>query len=158
MTIRPYADRDGEAVVRLALRAWTPVFASLEAAMEPGVYCAFYPDWPVQQRRAVEAALANPAMAVWVAEREGEVAGFVAVVLHRDDALGEVHMLAVDPAHQRAGVGTALTDFAVERMRAAGMAVAMIETGGDDGHAPARATYERAGFRALPVVRFFKKL
>jgi hypothetical protein len=34
----------------------------------------------------------------------------------------------------------------------------MVETGGDPGHAAARATYERAGFAALPVVRYFKEL
>jgi len=35
------------------------------------------------------------------------------------------------------------------------MRVAMIETGGDPGHAPARRVYERAGYTALPAVRFF---
>ncbi len=36
--------------------------------------------------------------------------------------------------------------------------MAVVETGGDDGHAPARAVYERAGYTALPVVRYFRKL
>jgi ribosomal protein S18 acetylase RimI-like enzyme len=67
-------------------------------------------------------------------------------------------MVAVDPARQGQGIGTALTTFALERMRAAGMAVAMVETGGDPGHAPARSTYEKAGFRLLPIARYFKKL
>jgi hypothetical protein len=38
------------------------------------------------------------------------------------------------------------------------MAVAMVETGGDLGHARARAVYETAGFARLPVARYFKKL
>lgn len=38
------------------------------------------------------------------------------------------------------------------------MRVAMIETGGDHGHAPARHVYEKAGFTPLPAVRFFKSL
>jgi hypothetical protein len=29
----------------------------------------------------------------------------------------------------------------------------MVETGGDPGHAPARAVYDKAGFVQLPVVR-----
>jgi GNAT superfamily N-acetyltransferase len=158
MTIRPYADPDAGAVVRLALRAWAPVFESLAQAMDPAVYRTFYPDWQVQQQRSVEAVLADPDQHVWVAERDGEPVGFVAVVLHRDGNMGEIHMIAVEPDHQGTGVGAALTEFAVDWMRKAGMAVAMVETGGDPGHAPARRTYERAGFRVLPVARFFKKL
>ena len=154
MTIRSYADPD--AVVRLSLRARAPVFESVEGAMDPEVYHAFYPDWQESQRAAVRAALAGPH--VWVAERDGAPVGFVSVRLHRDDGMGEVHMVAVDPDHQAEGVGKALVDAAVDWMREAGMAVAMVETGGDPGHAPARRTYERAGFRALPVARFFKKL
>ena len=67
-------------------------------------------------------------------------------------------MIAVDPDHQRGGIGTALTEFALDRMRDAGMSVAMVETGGDSGHAPARHTYEKMGFRLLPIARYFKKL
>ena len=32
------------------------------------------------------------------------------------------------------------------------MTTVMVETGGDPGHPPARAIYERAGFTLLPVV------
>ena len=38
----------------------------------------------------------------------------------------------------------------------AGMTTVMVETGGDPGHAPARATYEAAGFRPLPTVKYFR--
>jgi hypothetical protein len=51
-----------------------------------------------------------------------------------------------------------LTAFALERMKDAGMSVAMVEAGGDPGNAPARRTYEKAGFGLLPVTRYFKKL
>ena len=40
-------------------------------------------------------------------------------------------------------------------LRPSGMRVAMIETGGDPGHAPARRVYEKAGYTALPTVCFF---
>jgi hypothetical protein len=43
-------------------------------------------------------------------------------------------------------------------MKEKGMSVAMVETGGDPGHAPARCTDEKLGFRLLPVARYFKKL
>ena len=36
--------------------------------------------------------------------------------------------------------------------------LAHIATGGDPGHAAARHTYEKAGFTALPLVRYYKEL
>jgi GNAT superfamily N-acetyltransferase len=67
-------------------------------------------------------------------------------------------MIAVDPADQRRGVGRALTEHATAWMRDAGMRVAALGTGGDPGHAPARALYERAGYRPLPGVQYFRTL
>ena len=86
------------------------------------------------------------------------VVGFVAVELHADGRIGEIHMLAVDPAHQRAGIGTALTEFALAWIKDSGVGVAMVGTGADPGHAPARRTYEKAGMRLVPMARYFKKL
>lgn len=157
MTIRPYDDSDAEAVIHLSLQAWAPVFASIKQAVASAVYDSFYPGgWRKSQRAAVEAALAE--QDVWVAEQDGRPVGFVSVVLHQGDDMGEIHMIAVDPAYQRAGVGMALTEHAVDQMREAGMEVAMVETGGDPGHAAARLMYEEAGFQVLPIARFFKKL
>jgi len=38
------------------------------------------------------------------------------------------------------------------------MTMMMVETGGDPGHAPARHTYEAAGYQRWPVARYFKNL
>jgi hypothetical protein len=43
-------------------------------------------------------------------------------------------------------------------MKAAGVKMAVAETGGEDGHAPARRAYEKAGYTGLPLVRYFKDL
>ncbi|MGM1063564.1 GNAT family N-acetyltransferase [Saccharothrix sp. Mg75] len=71
---------------------------------------------------------------------------------------GEIHTPAVDPEHQRRGIGTALTDHATERLRAAGVVLAVVGTGGDPGHAAARATCEKAGSTPFPQVRYYKRL
>jgi GNAT superfamily N-acetyltransferase len=39
-----------------------------------------------------------------------------------------------------------------------GVQPAVIATGGDPGHAPARALYERFGFRPLPAVQYYRTL
>jgi GNAT superfamily N-acetyltransferase len=67
-------------------------------------------------------------------------------------------MLAVDPLVQRQGIGTALTRFAVQQLRDAGVRLAVVGTGGDPGHAPARRVYEKAGFVGLPQVRYYARL
>jgi GNAT superfamily N-acetyltransferase len=77
---------------------------------------------------------------------------------HPERSMGEISMLAVDPDHQGGGIGTALTEFALDRLKDAGMKVAMVETGGDPGHAAARRTYEKAGYVLLPIARYFKNL
>ena len=72
--------------------------------------------------------------------------------------MGEIYMVAVDPDFQGHGIGSALIEFALAWMKDAGMSIAMVETGGDAGHAPARHTYEKVGFELFPVARYFKKL
>jgi len=146
-------------VVSLSLRAWAPVFASIERAMESEVYEQLYPEgWRESQRQAVEAVLAAKKTRVWVAEVGTSTVGFVAVDLHPESSMGEIYMLAVDPDYQGGGIGTALTEFALAWIKDAGMAVAMVETGGDPGHAAARRTYEKVGYVHMPIARYFKKL
>lgn len=158
VTIAPYETAMKEAVVRLSLRAWEPVFVSLRETMDPAVYDVFFPDWRVAQREAVEAVCDDPETHVWVALEGGAVGGFVAVKSHDDGVLGEIYMIAVDPERQRHGVGNALIEHALAWMKSAGLTLAMVETGGDPGHGPARRVYERAGFGLFPVARYFKKL
>jgi len=146
-------------VVDLSLRAWAPVFAFLKRALGSEIFSRLHPDWREDQRRAVEDVCAAKKERVWVADVGASAVGFVAVDLdHPERSMGEISMLAVDPDHQGGGIGTALTEFALDRLKEAGMTVAMVETGGDPGHAAARRTYENAGCVLLPIARYFKNL
>jgi len=156
--IRDFHPEDTEIVVDLSLRAWAPVFASMEEVLGPELSTRMHGDWRVYQAQAVRDTLANPAAHVWVAAADATVVGFVAATLDREPGMGEIWMLAVDPDHQERGVGLALTEHATQWLRDSGMRVAMVETGGDAGHAPARRVYENAAYTALPVVRYFKAL
>ena len=159
MVIEPYDDSKLEAVVQLSLRAWAPVFESLREVLVPAVYYAFYQDdWRKAQRRAVEAACRDDAIHVWVAAEGSTTAGFVALKLHLDDRMGEIHMIAVDPKFQRRGIATALMSHADTWFKQAGMSIVMAETGSDPGHAPARRVYEAAGFSPFHAARYFKSL
>jgi ribosomal protein S18 acetylase RimI-like enzyme len=158
MEIQPFDDLELDAVVRLSLRAWAPVFESIERAMDPDVFREQHPDWRVTQRKAVESVCADADVHVWVAREGSQTVGFVALKLHTEDRMGEIYMIAVDPDFQRRGIATALTHHSLAWLKQAGMTTVMVETGGDPGHAPARRTYESAGFRLFPVAKYFKKL
>ncbi|MBW4689275.1 MAG: GNAT family N-acetyltransferase [Komarekiella atlantica HA4396-MV6] len=159
MRIEPYEDNQLDTIKSLSLRAWSPVFDSIQKAMDIEVYHSFYPDgWRVSQLNAVESVCTTADIKVWVAIDSDSTVGFVAVKLHAESSMGEIYMIAVDPDYQRQGIGAALVEFALNWMKAAGMSVAMVETGGDPGHAPARCIYEKMGFGLFPVARYFKKL
>lgn len=88
---------------------------------------------------------------IWVALVGDVSVGWVGARTHAEDRMGEIHILAVDPDWQRKGIAPRLMDCAMDSMRAEGLDIVMVETGGDPGHAPSRATYERAGFERWPV-------
>ncbi|MFE1170167.1 GNAT family N-acetyltransferase [Nocardiopsis sp. NPDC058789] len=155
--IRPYEPGDRDAVVDLALRAWEPAHTALARTLGPSLHRRVHGDWRRSHARDVGEDLDSAEAAAWVAVTD-RVAGFVTVRLDRAGGTGLVHLLGVHPDQQGRGTGTALTEFAVERIREEGMAVAVIRTGGDDAHAPARAVYERAGFVAAPVVHYYRSL
>lgn len=157
MDIRVATPADEERIVELSLLAWEPVFASMHGIVGPALFrLLFTDDWRRYQEDDVRRACRT--YQVWVADLGGEVAGFVAVDLPDGEPHGEIYMIAVDPSHQRAGIGRALTDRAVQQMRDAGRHLAIVRTGSDPGHAPARATYERAGFVSLPGEQYFLAL
>ncbi len=162
LQIRLLRAEDMEAVVRLSLLAWAPVFQSFEQVLGSKIYLLIYPDWQTAQRGVVETYCKNAQNVAWVAEADGSVAGFIVYRLdskeNSQDLIGEVELLAVHPAYQNRGIGTALNDFALQKMRDNGMNLAVVGTGGDPGHAPARRSYEKAGYRPLPIVRYYQDL
>jgi ribosomal protein S18 acetylase RimI-like enzyme len=149
-------DDDVDAIVDLSLRAWEPVFASFLDLLGPRLFGRFYPEWKSQQATDVRAALA--ANLTWVGVCDGAVAGFVNVIMKTDDLSGEIYMIAVDPTYQRRGVAGTLTNLALDEMRARGLTLATVGTGADPGHAPARRTYEAAGFTPWPSVLYVRML
>ena len=158
--LRPYEPGDEEQVVALSLRAWAPIFASVAGILGAQLDILLHgEDWSVFQARSVRATLDDPASTAWVAESEDGVVGFaVAGVADPERRIGQISMLAVDPGSQGRGVGSTLTEHATEWLRGLGMEVAVIGTGGDEGHAPARRLYEKAGYTAMPIVQYFKAL
>jgi len=157
--IREFRDADLDAIIEFSLRAWQPVFAAVRAALGDEIFLRLHPEWRTDQAEAVRASCTSDERDVFVAAAEGRPVGFVAIALNAfHDRMGVIEIIGVDPAYQRRGIAARLTEFATEHMRIAGMDIAVVETGGDAGHAPARAVYEAAAFTPLPIARYFRLL
>jgi len=157
--IRSYEENDIEDIVELSLLAWEPIFDSFKQILSPKLYAILYPDWQKSQKEGVESICKDKEkFTSIVAELGGKVVGFLAYELKLEDKKGEVFLLAVHPEYQNGGIGTELNFRALELMKEAGMEMAVVETGGDESHAPARRSYEKAGYVGLPIVRYFQEL
>ena len=155
--IRSFVDQDLDAVILLSLLAWEPVFRSFQRILGPNIYPRLYPDWHKSQKAVVQTTCEDKErFRVIVSELDNQVVGFLAYELKGDT--GEVFLLAVHPDYQNQGIGTELNLVALEQMTTAGMKLAEVGTGGEEGHAPARQSYEKAGYTALPLMRYYKAL
>ncbi len=157
--IRLGSDYDLEEIVRLSLLAWEPVFDSFRQVMGSVIFTHVFPEWRATQKETVETfCKARENRVILVAEVDGNMAGFLVYDLNHTDKTGEVQLLAVHPHYQNQGIGTALNNLALIKMKDSGMKVATVGTGGDPGHAPARRSYEKAGYTALPAIHYYKAL
>ena len=157
--IREFHEGDLETVVEFSLRAWSPVFASVRDVLGDDIFLRLHPDWKANQAEAVKSSCTNDERDVFVAVANGRPVGFVAIALNAfHERMGVIDIIGVDPDYQRRGISLRLTEFATKHMRSCGMDIAVVETGGDPGHAPARRAYETAGFTLLPIARYFRLL
>lgn len=159
MEIVPYENHFREKVLSLVIEAWEPVFSKTRDDVPGFVYDNFWPNgWQLRQYAEVGALLDAKPEEFWLAVENDVLLGFVGVSIHKDDLMGEIVIIAVDPRFQRRGVGRSLMDFAETHIKDHGMKMVMVETVGDSGHEPARKAYESRGYVTWPVARYFKEL
>ena len=158
--IRPLETADVDPVVELSLRAWAPVFESMREVLGDEIFDRLHrPDWRAVQADAVRSGCTSDDQDAFVAVVDGRVVGFATVALNAfHEGMGVVDMVAVDPDHQQRGIASQLMEHCAAHMRAAGMDIAAVGTGGDRGHGPARALYEALGYTALPGVRYLQMI
>jgi len=160
-TFRPARIEDLATICAIARRAWARIHESYRARLGDALHARLYPDWAADADK--EAALRHQWSAhpewVWVAQVAGEVVGFFTFSLDGERRVGTILNNAVDPAVQGQGIGTAMYVCVLDLFREAGMEYARVHTGLDNGHAPARRAYEKAGFdRSIPDVTYYRKL
>jgi ribosomal protein S18 acetylase RimI-like enzyme len=160
ITIRDLQPADADAVVAIAVAAWTPIFACYRDLLGDDVYHAICPDWLAYKAQRVRAACEGQLNAtVCVAERAGRIVGFVSFMADEATLMGEIGNNAVHPDYQGQGIGPRMYAHALARLRALGMRGVKVSTGADEAHARARRAYEKMGFdRQLGRVDYYRML
>lgn len=96
---------------------------------------------------------------VHIGEVDGEIVAVVTFRLDHKRKVGTIGNNGVAPQYQGHGIGTAMYQYVLEIFRQDGMRYAEVETGLDEGAAPARRAYEKVGFRPLNTsVHYFQEL
>jgi ribosomal protein S18 acetylase RimI-like enzyme len=160
LQIRNATRDDAHRLDEVRREAFAPIFNSFRALLGVDMYdLSDAPDDEGQARYLISLLAPGSGWDVYVAETTGLVVGFVAIQLRRDSAVGEIGLNAVHPEWAGSGVGTAMYEFALGRMREAGMRVSTVATGADSSHEAARRAYEKAGFMVgIPSIRLYQTL
>ena len=96
---------------------------------------------------------------VWVLETGSDIIGFVTFKIDSERSFGLMDNNGVLPQHAGKGWGKFMYRHVLDYFRKQRLKVAMVETGLDDPHIPARKAYEGVGFdRSTPVVYYWQDL
>jgi ribosomal protein S18 acetylase RimI-like enzyme len=158
--IRPFQAADLETIQRIRALAFAPVFRSFrEIVGEPVSQLAFSRADAEQAELLASVCDSKSPQQVHVGAIDNHVVGFISFSLDAEKRIGEIGLNAVHPDHAGRGIGTELYQFALDRMRQAGMLIATVGVGGDPSHLPARRAYQKAGFGpALPTLWMYRAL
>jgi len=157
--IRPARESDMEQVRRIAVEAWRPIFEQFRKTYGDEFFFNKYPDWEEHKGSRVVGQFKRDPSCMLVTECAGRVVGFITFYLQEDVKIGVIGNNAVHPDFQGRGVGSRQYREVLELFRKKGMKFATVHTGLDPSHAPARAAYEKVGFKqGHPSVEYFLKL
>ena len=160
-SIRKVQDRDLDRIAAIARQAWVPIHKSFAKIMGESLHQVLYPDWEATKADQVRRHAINYPDWVYVVESDesSEVVAFVTFRIDTNTSVGTIGNNAVSKEVQGKGFGTAMYKYVLDRFREMGMKFAEVTTGLDEGHAPARRAYEKAGFdRTRETVTFYKYL
>ncbi|MGN6333350.1 MAG: GNAT family N-acetyltransferase [Motilibacteraceae bacterium] len=169
MHLRPYEPADLDGLLSLTIDTFGPFYEqSVRSLVGERIFQHQHGDWredyrrevptlhdPAQHRHVLLAVEAVQAVEAVDADR---IVGFVAWSVLPERRHGQITHLAVDQGHRRHGVAGELFDAALAAMRADGVDVVALGTGGEWFHEPARAFYESKGMVAVPGVYYFTEL
>jgi GNAT superfamily N-acetyltransferase len=144
LTFRLATEADLEKIVEIAIAAYSAIYDSIHDQLGDELFDLCIGD-PKQARR--EQAIYNISTnTCYVSEIDGEIVGFIHFMYDEARKLGMLSNNAVNPAYRGRGIGGKQYEFVFDLLRKMGAVAVSVTTGLDEGHAPARRAYEKAGF------------
>ena len=145
-SIRPAAPEDLEAIRQIVTRIWGIGSDWELEEMYGAIGDERWDRWLVPK---VMSRLWAEIDNVLVTEEDGVIAGFISYAMSARRRVGTIHHNGVDLPHRGKGIGTRQVEHVLGLFREAGMEYAAVGTSLNEGHAPARRVYEKAGFERL---------
>jgi ribosomal protein S18 acetylase RimI-like enzyme len=149
--IRQARTEDVARIKEIAVLAWSPIYVLREHLMGRQLFHMLHPDWKTVKSSEVESHFKKYPQWTIVLEEDDKVVGFLTYFLDQGKKIGEIGNNAIHPDYQGRGLGEIMYREAIKRFRDSGMLYAKVGTQLDDAHIPARAAYEKLGFR--PITR-----
>jgi GNAT superfamily N-acetyltransferase len=157
--MRPYQKPDCAWIIETADKAWRPINAAYRKAYGDELFPLLVHNPDTRKGVEMRGFCQDHPELVFVCEEGGKRVAFLTILFDRERKMGIIGNNAVDPDCGLKGIGQQMYSFALERFRAEGMVWANVDTGLDEGHAPARRAYERAGFDiSISSIRYYRKL
>lgn len=153
--IEPALPEHAEACARISVQVYEIIHDVYKEHLGAELHDAIMGNWAGQKASDIIAQIGRGQS--FVALCGDRVVGFAGYRMEGD--MGVIANNAVDPEFRGRGIAGLLYARVLEEMKKAGAKYARVHTGLDDGHAPARRAYEKAGFRKnLPSVMYYKEL
>ena len=145
---RPATAQDLEPIVAISRQIW---HMGMGAALEQLYGLIGGKPWQDYIAQSMHTAVAQAIErdSCLVADVDGTVAGWSTWQTDESRSIGTIGYNGVHPDFRGRGIGTELVRLALEQIRSAGMRIAAVTTGLNEGHAAARAVYEKLGFESL---------
>lgn len=144
--IRAYQPDDSHTLMDIGNRAWHGIFQMYRELYGEDLFARMMPNVESRKGEEVRRYCEKNPDCVFVCEEEGRIVGFVTFRIDGNKGMGEIGNNAVDPDCGLKGIGQQMYRAVLDHFRKLGLAFAMVNTGLDEAHAPARRAYERAGF------------
>ena len=159
--IRSAIESDLDRVGKIARQAWQAIHNSYRRIIGEGMHRDLYTNWEADKEAQVHYHWQDcPDWFRTVESVEtGQVVGFITFRIDSVKSMGTIGNNAVAPEAQGEGIGTMMYNYVLDLFQKRGLKYASVTTGLDEGHAPARSAYEKAGFDiARPDVTYYKYL
>ncbi len=146
ITYRPATPEDVEGILEVVRVGWP---TGTPKAMEERHGMIGGKPWQDYQIGAVRSSVETHLDTCLVAEVDGRIAGWGVWTVDKSRCVGSIAYNAVHPDFRGQGAGTGIVERCLEKLREAGMRIAIAGTGLGEEHAPACHVYEEVGFRPL---------